>query len=223
MSTWMKFILIIILLYILFVMCARKVHPLYLTEHMTGKLYSLMEQIDKVLRENEISYFIVGGTLLGAVRNKKIIPWDDDIDIAILKKDLDRFKRLNWEFYNLEYHGINNGNKVRKIAFKNTFHGKATKMKDIFVDIFVYEKEGDKYVFSDQYSRKAWEDDYLTDSELYPLKEYDLDSLHVLGPHNPYPYLSRTYGDWNKTKFTFIKTIIYPLEAIASYRRKPYT
>ncbi len=51
----------------------------------------MMQEIDNVCQSNGIHYYMVGGTLLGAVRHKGFIPWDDDIDIAMPRKDFERF------------------------------------------------------------------------------------------------------------------------------------
>jgi len=58
------------------------------------KQLSILEEIDKVCRNNGIEYWLDGGTLLGAVRHGGFIPWDDDIDIAMKADDLKRFKEV---------------------------------------------------------------------------------------------------------------------------------
>lgn len=50
-----------------------------------------MVEVDKVCRQLNLKYYMVGGTLLGAVRHKGFIPWDDDLDIALPRKDFNIF------------------------------------------------------------------------------------------------------------------------------------
>lgn len=64
-------------------MASYDIRPLQL--HILGNLMAL----DTVCREHNLRYFIVAGTMLGAVRHKGFIPWDDDLDVGMPRKDYD--------------------------------------------------------------------------------------------------------------------------------------
>ena len=53
-------------------------------------LLSAMKDIDKICRENGLRYFLHAGTLLGAMNHKGFIPWDDDVDISLLRPDYEK-------------------------------------------------------------------------------------------------------------------------------------
>lgn len=55
-------------------------------------LYEILCVVDDICRKNRIPYMLYGGTMLGAVRHKDFIPWDDDVDILIWWKDYKRFR-----------------------------------------------------------------------------------------------------------------------------------
>lgn len=55
--------------------------------------YEVLKFIDKICRENNLTYFLMYGSLIGAIRDKGIIPWDDDIDVMMPRPDYDRLIR----------------------------------------------------------------------------------------------------------------------------------
>ena len=50
-------------------------------------MVEILEYFDKVCRENNINYSLIGGSLIGAIRHKGIIPWDDDIDVILTREN----------------------------------------------------------------------------------------------------------------------------------------
>jgi len=60
-------------------------------------LLDAYKDIAAILDRHQITYYAAFGTAIGAVRHSGIIPWDDDLDIAILCKDLDKVNRVMCE------------------------------------------------------------------------------------------------------------------------------
>ena len=69
----------------------------------------IAKDIKRVCEENGIRYHLAFGSLLGAVRHKGFIPWDDDMDFGMLREDYERFleiapKKLKDEFFLQTWH-----------------------------------------------------------------------------------------------------------------------
>lgn len=115
-------------------------------------------EIDRMCKENDINYFLVYGSLLGAVRHQGFIPWDDDIDIGMLREDYEKFIKLAphklESNYSLHCFEVDDDYwlpfaKVRK---KNTlFNEKLIEHlkvdKGIGVDIFSFDHVSEKLMF----------------------------------------------------------------------------
>lgn len=75
----------------------------------------LMKEIDRFCREHGIRYYLICGGLLGAVRHKSFIPWDDDVDVGMTRADFEIFKkyaRKEWksgDFLFVEYDKMGHG------------------------------------------------------------------------------------------------------------------
>lgn len=64
----------------------------------------VLREIDRICRQNNLTYFADSGTLLGAVRHKGFVPWDDDMDIAMKRKDYLKFLKIAERELAEEYH-----------------------------------------------------------------------------------------------------------------------
>ena len=63
----------------------------------------IMQEIDRICKENDLQYYAAWGTLLGTIRHKGFIPWDDDMDIGMTWNNYQRFLKLAYVSTYLPY------------------------------------------------------------------------------------------------------------------------
>lgn len=115
-------------------------------------LIEMIDFINKICRENDIMYYVWGGTALGAVRHKGFIPWDDDLDIAMTQENFDKFKKVlekekTDKYFLQEWHIAGSESiEYAKLRKNNTtfiekqFMNRKDLHQGIFVDIFILRK-----------------------------------------------------------------------------------
>ncbi|GHT31766.1 phosphorylcholine transferase LicD [Bacteroidia bacterium] len=113
----------------------------------------MLRIIDYICRKHRIPYWFCSGTLLGAVRNKGFIPWDDDLDIAMMRDDYERFLKVAQEelpddlFLQTRetestYDSLSVPCKLRdtQSLFQQDFERNKAYHQGIFIDIFPFDK-----------------------------------------------------------------------------------
>lgn len=106
----------------------------------------ILLEVDRICKKHNIRYFLVSGTLLGAIRHKGFIPWDDDIDISMPLNDYYRFceiakKELSGKYFLQNYKTDITGMWFSKVRKNNTTaielnYEKKLHHQGIWIDIF---------------------------------------------------------------------------------------
>ena len=114
------------------------------------ELLTIAKEVARVCYENGIGFFLVGGTLIGAVRHRGFIPWDDDLDMGMMRADFERFVQiapdcLGEGFFLQTWHSDSEyANAFAKVRMEGTVYHEANdpkikKHQGFFVDIFPYD------------------------------------------------------------------------------------
>lgn len=118
----------------------------------------ILMELDRICRKNNIKYSIDSGTLLGAIRNKGFIPWDEDIDIVMLRSDYKTFfdvckKELDESRFFLQddktdpHYRLGYSRILRKgTVFTRDGHEHMKYKRGLFIDIFVLDNVPDTII-----------------------------------------------------------------------------
>lgn len=105
----------------------------------------ILKYVDDFCKKHQIKYFLYYGSLIGAIRHKGFIPWDDDVDICMLRKDYEKFIKEFQKQSNGKYGIIcNKTNSKYPFNFAKVFDSKTvlyeknflTSYNGIYIDVF---------------------------------------------------------------------------------------
>lgn len=148
-------------------------------------IYQLMKDTHDILVKHKIDYWIDGGTLIGAVRHKGLIPFDDDLDLGVLHQDEIRLQATQQDFEKLGY-----------VFSQKTIYSVCNDIACL--DIFICHKKDNKFILTNLLVRNAYQKEYFYEDELFPLKKYQFGEIEVYGPNKFQGYLDRQYPEWHK-------------------------
>lgn len=192
------FICILIVLIIIILYTIKWYKHKYHNNNYVIELYQMLKDTTKLLENNNIIFWMSGGTLLGAIRHKGLIPWDDDADIEIDEKDIQKLLSLEKIFNNYGY-------KITKVDFG--FKISLINNKNIdgydysfpFIDIFITKNVNGIMKFVNEKTQLEFQKCNFNIKDLFPLKKYDFGIFQMYGANNPNNYLNSCYGDDWKT------------------------
>lgn len=160
-------------------------------------LFDIMSRTVKLM-EN-IPYFLIGGSLMGAIRYQDRMPWDDDIDIGIFDISLANFVQLDFASVGLAIRPVFFGYKIydikttRKVMNETTFP---------FIDVFIYkETTPGRYFFVSDKARKLWPREEISADILFPLRKCSYRNLQLDCPNKSIEFLNKSYLGWDKIAY----------------------
>lgn len=159
----------------------------------------MLKDITDVLDKNGISYWLEGGTLLGIVRESRLLPWDNDLDLSITEENyydilniFDEIKKLG---YRVKAREFEKDDEPFKKGIKRLIKVKNKKFfffpGDVALDIFIKFKKDEQYFWQVGGKKKSVPSYFYEE-----LIKYKFNDKEYLVPKEYKDYLTFRYGDW---------------------------
>ena len=188
-------------------------------------LFILFKYLTNILNENNIDYTITCGTLLGYYRhNNSFIPWDDDIDICVVEKDLNKLKQIMKKVVQNDTYCFNDSPYGKDTFYQFSLNPVNIKTIisdcNIVIDIFIINNKTNENIYTYYDIVKTYfPNEYYLKDELYPLRTGTFklylpngtigDEILIKLPNKSRSYLDRSYSDWETKKVYSPHNIYY--------------
>jgi lipopolysaccharide cholinephosphotransferase len=176
--------------------------PLAFTGRNRRVAVRLLTDVIDWFERNKIEYALDAGTLLGAVRDNDLIPWDDDIDLCIPQRELPKLEQaladlrspaiwISKRFWEIDFPGVS-GKDLRAIKIYNRplmlFKGR------IATDVYIKYRRDDGYYYWQSHDLPCRAPSRFLDE----LTTIDFLDRKVLVPADYEGYLEYVFGDWRR-------------------------
>ncbi|MCL2546599.1 MAG: LicD family protein [Oscillospiraceae bacterium] len=208
----------------------------YDIEDVQSVMLDIALEIDRICVKHDINYILDGGSMLGAVRHSGFIPWDDDLDIAMLREDYDRFvavcqDELDEKFflqtniseleYPTDFAKMKRNNTVyveRDLARYNIHHG-------VYVDVFpidnikmrTYKCQGKllSFIRNARWNKLKFPHGTLKKIVVWPLSLLNIRRINRLA--------EKVMRFYNKKPTEYTYKVCHPTKTRPAYKREIYT
>lgn len=168
----------------------------YPKELIHSRLYTMLQLLDENFIRNDVFYMVTGGTLLGAVREGKIIDHDDDVDIDVFGDQIPDILRILGELCKDGQY------KYVKTIFGYKFVDTETYTRHqdngAQVDIFIRNGNDSHLRYVHPMSCKLWKTSCTVDKQLvFPIKRGKIGNVDINLPQSPEAILTQVYDRWD--------------------------
>lgn len=150
-------------------------------KHLQKVQLMMLKYFIKICEENNLTYFIYGGSLLGTIRHEGFIPWDDDIDVIMFREEFEKLNKILEKNIDDKYKFINVLNEETyfytfgRLSLKNTvfdewWADQVDYTQNIFIDVFILDNIPENKI--KRFTHK-WNSFLLNQFTMYAYIKYD--------------------------------------------------
>lgn len=146
---------------------SEKIYDQDTLQHLKQVELDILKDFIRICKKYNLTYFATGGTAIGALRHQGFIPWDDDIDVCMLRKDYDTFmhvapgemgdKYIFMDAHTEPRYPLMFGKMVKKgTRFIEEAYQQADYPLGIYIDIFPYDQTPEDEAAREKLQKKTW-------------------------------------------------------------------